>query len=307
MIWTLTLNAVLDHVYRVSEDVSDTTLAQQSEHLAAGKGINVSRAMACLGHRSVAVVLCGPDTESRYRAELRSQGVVPRLVVGIPQTRQHVTVLGPIASLHLRERGLPSASDAPVRLESALQDIRAGDDVAFCGSVAPGLPAGFLDRLMRAIIARGARVWVDTSGDDLRLSLRTGVYAVKVNAGEMAQAIGRPVPDRGAAAEVVRGLLADGLPLACLTLGRQGLVLGYRGQVVHAPIPLESSVSAVGSGDAVLAALLASHRENADAAVLAAAGVAAGAANAATASPGNLDSAQYRALMDCAMALVRPE
>ena len=122
----------------------------------------------------------------------------------------------------------------------------------------------------------------------------------------MEEAIGEPIPDYRAAAAVARRLLAEGVTLCCLTLGKRGLVLGCHGQVVHAPAPSVAPVSTVGSGDAVLAALLAGRCEGARAAMLAAAGAAAGAANAVTARPGRLDLTLYQALRESTAPLVRP-
>lgn len=305
MFWTLTLNGVLDHVYAVPEVVSDAAIAERSVHLAAGKGINVSRALSELGHRSVAVVVCGNDTASSYRAELGSLGVVPRLVIGLPQTRQHVTILRPRTPLHIRERGLEAVAGTPARIEIALDDVASGDDVAFCGSAADGLPPEFLLRLIRSLRSRGARVWVDMSGEPLRTALRAGAYGIKVNAAEMGEATGEPIGDYRTAAAVARRLLSAGVTLCCLTLGKSGLVLGYHGQVVHAPAPSVPSVSAVGSGDAVLAALLARRCQGDSAVGMAAAGAAAGAANAVTTRPGQLDLTLYRALRESTAPLVR--
>ena len=305
LLWTLTLNAVVDHVYRAPASPADTSVAEESCHVLSGKGLNVSRALACLGYLSTPVILCGPDTLSMYRSELLRLGAAGRLVPGLSRTRQHATVVSAAdqQAFHVRECGAAARPGTLRLLQRALSDVRAGDVVALCGSSAPGLPEGAVVRLLEAAADRGAAVWIDTSGAPLRRCLELRPQAVKVNAAELEAAIGRPIGSPDAAATAVQEVLGMGVRLVCVTLGRTGLVLGTDREVAFAPAPPLEAVSAVGSGDAALAALLAGAGDS-DLAVadLAALAAAAGAANALNLVPGSLDRSQFELLL----ARVRP-
>jgi len=306
--WTLTLNAVVDHVYRPPVVAVDSPIVEQAYHLLSGKGLNVSRALACLGHLSTAVILCGPDTADAYRLELRRLGVLARLVPALERTRQHVTVVRTPGrpEMHLRERGAASRPEAWELLLRGLSDVGPGDVVAFSGSSAPGIGAAAVAELLRAIAGRGASVWIDTSGEPLRLCLEQRPSTVKVNASEIAAALGSRVTSPAAAAAAARHLLAEGIQLVCITMGKHGLVLAQADAVVFAPAPSLSVASPVGSGDAVMAALLAGALEPGVAlADLAASAAAAGAANALNHTPGLLDRCRYLPLVAAIRPLIR--
>lgn len=307
LFWTVTLNPALDHVYRLPAGEGDAVLAEEAWHLPAGKGLNVARALSALGVPCVAVVLVSPDLAPTFRDEMIAHGVTPRLLPLLPRTRHHVTLLGaaPGTLHHVREVGAAAPADTPDRLKDALADCQPGDHVALSGSLAPGLPADLYARFARTLGARGANVWLDTSGEPLARALGAHLYGLKVNGQEASHALQRPVSSPDQAAAAARELAATGIRVVCITLGRQGLVLAHDGRTVYAPCPTVEQGSPVGSGDAALAALMTGTALQYDARHLAAAAAAAGAANARSLLPGSLSPETYAELLARGLSEVR--
>ncbi|MHB0877965.1 MAG: 1-phosphofructokinase family hexose kinase [Anaerolineae bacterium] len=297
MYWTVTLNAVIDHVYLLADTGADTTgLARESRHVPAGKGVNVSRALASLGATSVAVVVCDAMHAPRYRAALEKAGAQPRLVIARPDVRHHATIVQSDGRhLHARERGSECSPGCVEGVLAALADVAPGDSVALSGSLPPGLPADTYTGLIRHVQHRGATAWVDCEGTALASALTAAPHGVKVNGVEAGALWGVAVGDVAQAAAVGARFLDGGAAIACVTLGPAGLVIRARTGSVHARSTPPRAGSGVGSGDSALAAIMVATTEPrtlADTALFAAA---AGAANVGSTDPGTFAAADLAA------------
>lgn len=299
MLWTITLNATIDHTYQLGGLATSESLSANSQHTPSGKGFNVSRALATLSEMSIAVVVTGADTAARYLAEGRTLGFMVRPVPGLAATRQHATILtheGHIL-VHARERGEGVLPEAEILLWEALSDVRAGDSVAICGSQAPGYPSDLVPQLLTFVAKRGAHGWLDTSGQPLALGVRYAPFAVKVNAGEFASTLGLGRATQPQLVEGMRRLVGQGVALVCVTDGVAGLLLGGpEGVYAQAAVPIDA-VNAVGSGDATLAALMAGQVRGLPQTTLAAHAAAAGAANALSHGAGSFAREEFDMLV----------
>ncbi len=291
MFWTVTLNATVDHIYSLPTGGRDKALlAQSAVHVPAGKGINVSRALACLGTFSTAVVLVSPDEEARFHTSLSRSGIVSRLIPELERTRQHVTLLPADGSppLHVRERGEATGEDARLQIHEALSEVAAGDIVALCGSLPPGLPSPLYHDLIEELAGRGALVWLDSSGPPLVQALRGTAmpYGLKLNRQEAAEVLGAGLIDLNQAGAAVRELLGQGIEIVCVTLGAEGLILGTaEGLCLARPEPAPA-LNPVGSGDAALAGLMLSQARGTGLQAAARLATAAAAATTRTLVPG---------------------
>ncbi|MDX1675740.1 MAG: PfkB family carbohydrate kinase, partial [Longimicrobiales bacterium] len=137
--------------------------------------------------------------------------------------------------------------------------------LATCGSLLPGLPADFYARAGRRARERGARFVPDCDGEALAAAAPEADLLVP-NDREAARLLGRPVHGTASAMAAPRALLARYQPVerAVVTLGAEGAVAADGDGAWHAravpPSPEAAarlaSASAVGAGDAFLAALL---------------------------------------------------
>ena len=137
-----------------------------------------------------------------------------------------------------------------------------GGWVACCGSLPPGLPTDLYARVGVLARERGHRFVADCDGEALRLAVEAGCDLLVPNVHEAGRLLGREI---GATDAVVcaRALLDLGAPVAVVTLGADGAVaVSGEGAWTATPVlPPElrheaDGGSAVGAGDALLAALL---------------------------------------------------
>ncbi|HET9382772.1 MAG TPA: 1-phosphofructokinase family hexose kinase [Streptomyces sp.] len=256
MILTVTLNTALDITHRVP------ALTPHASHRVSevverpgGKGLNVARVLAALGHRVTATGFAGGVTGRAVREQLAgTPAVLDELVPVAGATRRTIAVVdgrtgdttqlnepGPLVSpaewsdfLRVYDRLLPRASA-----------------VALCGSLPPGVPVGAYAGLVRAARAAGVPVLLDTSGEPLRRGVAARPDVVKPNAEELAELTGSHEPLRA-----TQGARRRGARTVVASLGPRGLLaLTAQGRWRAAP-PGAVRGNPTGAGDSVCAALL---------------------------------------------------
>jgi 1-phosphofructokinase family hexose kinase len=197
------------------------------------------------------------------------------------------------------EAGPAVSGDEWSAFERAVLDESAqAPAICLCGSLPPGVPPERYGSLVANLRADAARVFVDSHGDALAAAAAGHPTAVKINAEEAAGLLGRGIATLDDALTAAATLRRGGISQVVITLGRAGSVLAHAGGVVHAEPPDVDTVSAVGSGDAFLAAYVAAQVEGAGPVGALRHGVAAGAANARTSWGGTFGRASYLGLLN---------
>ncbi len=270
--------------------------------VAGGKGLNVARAAATLGAAVHAVCLLSGHAGRWVADALAAEGVRASAVWGPGETRSVLSVAdratAGLTEFYERAPALGEATWAA--FEAAVGEALA--DAAWLtlsGSLPPGAPPDAYARLARRARERGVRVALDATGEPLAAGLAGAPDLVKVNAEEAAELAPGCAPGDGTALAAALRERAGQDAVAVVTLGADGAVLagpdgGWRGRA-----PAVGRYP-VGSGDALLAGLLAGLERGLDWRAALAAGLGAGAANAERAGQGRLDPARARALTEAA-------
>ncbi|WP_148591786.1 1-phosphofructokinase [Streptomyces sp. WAC01526] len=255
MILTVTLNAALDITYRVPRLHPHTTnrVTEVSER-PGGKGLNVARVLAALGHRTVATGFAGGSTGAALRALLAETEVTDALVPVGGATRRTVAVADAATgdTTQLNEPG-PVVSPAEWdtflgTYRELLADARA---VALCGSLPPGVPVDVYARLTRAARSAGVPVLLDTSGEPLRRGLAARPDLAKPNADELAALTGSTEPLRAA-----RDARRRGAHAVAASLGPDGMLAVTADGAWQAAPPRRIAGNPTGAGDSAVAGLL---------------------------------------------------
>ncbi|MGW8374306.1 1-phosphofructokinase family hexose kinase [Streptomyces sp. ODS28] len=259
MILTVTLNSALDLTYRVAGlAVHGSNRVEEASERPGGKGLNVARVLAGLGHDAVVTGLVGGGTGAALRAMLAAEGSVTDALVSVDgATRRTVGVVDTATgdTTQLNEPGPHVTSHEWEALLERYADLLPGADaVALCGSLPPGVPVGAYARLVRDARDAGVPVLLDTSGEPLRRGLAARPDVVKPNAEELAGVTGitgSTAPLRAARAAQRRGARA-----VVASLGAQGLIAVTQEGSWRAVPPESLSGNPTGAGDSAVAGLL---------------------------------------------------
>ncbi|MYY13383.1 hexose kinase [Streptomyces sp. SID4919] len=259
MILTVTLNAALDLTYRVP------SLRPHSSHRITevierpgGKGLNVARVLAALGHPVTVTGFAGGGTGRALRtalAGLDETGPLTDALVPVSgATRRTIAVVDAATgdTTQLNEPGpLVSPAEWNTFLERYDALLPTAAAVALCGSLPPGVPVGAYARLVRAARAASVPVLLDTSGEPLRRGVAARPDMVKPNADELAELTGSHEP-----AQAVRETRRRGAHAVVASLGPEGLLaVTPEGRWRAAP-PARVSGNPTGAGDSAVAGLL---------------------------------------------------
>lgn len=259
MILTVTPNPSLDRTYEIPALERGEVVRATGERMdPGGKGVNVSRAVAAAGRRTVAVLPLGGAPGALIADLLDAQGieVAPVLIAGA--TRSNIALAESDGVLTKINAPGPELSEAEQErlLDAVREQSHDADWIACCGSLPRGLaPSWYADAVTRAH-AGGARIALDTSGRALLEALRARPDVVKPNAEELAEAVGRPlatVGDALKAAEEVRGM---GARAVLASLGADGQLLVEDTGAWFATARVATVRSNVGAGDSSLAGFL---------------------------------------------------
>ncbi|PWI16379.1 1-phosphofructokinase [Streptomyces sp. Act143] len=256
MILTVTLNTALDITYRVralkphaSHRVSEVT------ERPGGKGLNVARVLAALGHEVTVTGFTGGATGRVLQDHLTATpGIVDALLPVAGATRRTIAVVDEQTgdTTQLNEPGPAVAPPEWSAFQEAYEDLLASADaVALCGSLPPGVPVGAYAGLVRTARAAGVPVLLDTSGEPLRRGVAARPDIIKPNAEELAELTGSHEPLRATQDARRRGARA-----VVASLGTDGLLATAPEGRWRAVPPTRVHGNPTGAGDSAVAGLL---------------------------------------------------
>ncbi|MFF1601114.1 1-phosphofructokinase family hexose kinase [Streptomyces mirabilis] len=256
MILTVTPNTALDITYRVRSLRPHTAhrVTEVTER-PGGKGLNVARVLAALGHEVTVTGFTGGATGRALRDQLAdTPGVVDALIPVSGSTRRTIAVVDTTTgdTTQLNEPGPEITPAEWAAFQEAYEVLlRSASAVALCGSLPPGVPVGAYAGLIKAARSAGVPVLLDTSGEPLRRGVAARPDLVKPNADELAELTGSHDPSRATQDARRRGARA-----IVASLGPQGLLALTPEGRWHATPPAREHGNPTGAGDSAVAGLL---------------------------------------------------
>ena len=282
---TVTLNAAVDKTYRVEGFCLDRVFRVDAGRVVAGgKGINVARVLHTLGVAVMATGFLGGHNGAFILDSLNQEGIPGDFVWTQGESRVCLAVIDPIGGTQteLNEVGPEIHPEEVAALEDKLGELLPRFDyVTLSGSAPPSVPDDFHARVIRMAHDLGTKVVLDSSGALLQHGVQAVPWMVKPNRAELTAIFGREPVGLEDALEMARQLHTKGIEIVVVTLGKQGAIWVSVEGAWFAQPPEVEFVSAVGSGDSMLAAMLYAVIQGMPAPDVLRWGVAAGAANAA--------------------------
>lgn len=257
---TLTMNPALDISTTAPSVVPTSKLrCAKPQYDPGGGGINVARVAHVLGG-SVAAVFPSGGPSGRVLEDLLAAEHVPSRSVRIggsvresfavtdQRTDEQYRFVLPGPELTLREQD---------ECLAALADAASGARfIVASGSLPPGVPTDFYQRVGDVAAAAGARFVLDTSGPALQRA-RTGIYLLKPSIRELRESIGGELTTRTEQVSAARSWIRSGkCEVIVLSLGAGGalaITADYDEWFASIDMPVRS---AVGAGDAMVGAIV---------------------------------------------------
>lgn len=256
-ILTVTLNPTIDGAAEADRIRPLHKIRTSNErYCAGGGGINVARVVTALGGKAAAVYLAGGATGALLEALVADAGIAGQRIAIEGDTR--------IAhAVHERATGLeyrfvpegPEITSAEWQACRAAVAERSWDYLVASGSLPRSAPVEAYAELAALARHRQARLVLDTSGPALAAALEERVFLVKPSLGELEALVGHSLAEdeaRFAAADELVG--AGKAAVVALSLGSDGALLVTKAARLRLRPPPVKARSAVGAGDAFVAA-----------------------------------------------------
>ncbi|MEV7243354.1 MULTISPECIES: 1-phosphofructokinase [unclassified Streptomyces] len=259
MILTVTPNPSLDRTYEVPSLERGEVIRASGERMdPGGKGVNVSRAVAAAGRRTVAVLPLGGAPGALVAELLAGQGIEVAPVPVAGATRSNIALAeadGVLTKINAPGPDL-SPAEQELLLDTVREQSRDADWIACCGSLPRGLAPSWYAEVVTRAHAGGARIALDTSGRALQEALRARPDVVKPNAEELSEAVARPLATVGDALKAAEELRGMGAGAVLASLGADGQLLVDGTGAWFGSARVRTVRSNVGAGDSSLAGFL---------------------------------------------------
>jgi 1-phosphofructokinase len=230
----------------------------------AGKALNISRALAWLGQKSIASGWWGQEDFDQMQAHLAQ--ACPRIETQITPvkgfTRINVTILDQSQhkELHLRA---PSSLVSQIAFDALQKDLQQHIQAHTVSVLAGALPGVSFKRRVLSLAqsclqASSTRLVVDAHGPVFQSLVDAGLpWLIKPNVAELGELLGTSVPNRLPSLIKAARTLTDRVPVVLISRGRLGALLVTQDHAWQGHcLDQGRVVSTVGCGDYLLAGFL---------------------------------------------------
>ncbi len=259
MITTVTLNPAIDKTITVEQFRLNTVnrVLSVNEDLG-GKGINVSKVLHHLKHKTVACGFIGEANYGLVQPHIKRLGLSTDFVWVDALTRINTKIIDPIekSTTDINETGFTVSRVQIEQLKIMLQAYaKQSSFMVFSGSVCKGIDMDGYQTLVEAV---APTPWVlDADRDVLRTGLELQPYLIKPNIHELEDLLRMKLETNQDIVREVRSLMQRYKIHYCLvSMGEKGSVLIKQDLAYHAKALDVELVTTVGAGDAMLAGFL---------------------------------------------------
>ncbi|AJY50300.1 1-phosphofructokinase [Halomonas sp. KO116] len=258
----ITLNPALDLAFNLDALVLGSVNRPTSAQLeAAGKGVNVARVLAELGHSVTVSGFLGSENDAPFALAFKQLGLadafvrVPgstRINAKLAEQGGRVTDINgpgmPIDATHLQ-----TLIDT---LDAELSSATPPQAVVVAGSLPPGLSLEGFRQLLEHLNASGVPLWVDTSGPALNAAIDAHPAGIKPNENELADWAGDTRDTTPARLAAAKRLHQSGIAHALVSAGAEGVLWVNAQGAWHATPPKVTATNTVCAGDTFVAGML---------------------------------------------------
>lgn len=301
MIFAITLNVSIDRRYVVENArTGAVNRVKECAYTAGGKGLNVARIVYKLGAPVTAGGIAGGDAGRYILRSLDAEGIPHRFSQAEGESRSCINIYDAVTGTQTEylEPGMKVAGN---EFQAFLRvfDEMCGQCpiITMSGSLPGGLPAGTYADLIARARAKNAKVFLDSSGEALRLALPARPFYIKPNEDEIAALTGCDAACEEAVFAAAEEVRRGGIERVVVSMGKKGAVLACSEGLFLARPPEIKTTNTVGCGDAMTAAFAVAEMKCMSPKEALRFAVAASAASALNIATGGLDTADMQSLL----------
>ena len=301
--WCVSANPAIDKRMRVSTLIPGRVNRINEVHAApGGKAAHVAMVLQTLGADPLWIGFAGGLTGTQLLDGLRSLGIRVQPITASVDTRTNLEIIDDCGDVtELLEPGLPIGTKEWKSFFETCNKFfsqSANGIVIASGSLPTGADPAFYAKLTALVHQHRHKMFLDTSGEPLRLALAAAPDFIKPNQEEAEWLIGQTISDSQSWKNAADRLVQLGARSAIVSLGKDGFVwqVGAGQNTYHAKSSNVTVTSSVGCGDATVAAFAYAMSAGLSVEQTLRLAAACGAANCLAESPGRVREVDVKAL-----------
>ncbi len=296
LVVVLTPNPAVDVTYRVDDQgIGQTHRVSEVSKRPGGKGVNVARVLASLGHHTLNILPLGGSAGNWIVQELTALGLEIAVTPIAQDTRTTVAVVGGTKhpTLFAEPGPVISRTESDELLRSIREACVGATILVVSGSLPPGLSGDDLTQWVEAAHTAGALALVDAGGQALTSAARAGADFLKPNESELREATG--ISDVLAGAEL---LLSAGAGTVVVSRGERGIIAVSSESCHQVEAVPDITGNPTGAGDAATAGIVSAILEGLGLHIALKRAAALGAAAVLSPVAGEVDLGKYRRFIE---------
>lgn len=302
MIITVTLNASIDRTTKINNfSAGKINRIPQPIELAGGKGLNVSRALINFGYQDkvISTGFLGGIFGQRLEELLKVDQIRYDFYKIKNNTRCCLALIDEANKqiTEINENG-PYISQEELtgffeKLELLCKNAKI---LVVAGSLPLSLPEDTYAQIINIGKKHGLLTIIDAKENVLKYGIGSEPYIIKPNRTEAEDLLDFELKDEN---DFIKGIyfLSDYCKIACITLDKDGCIIGNKKEIYRVYNPEIKLVNTVGSGDSFLAGMIHAFLNDKDISDMGKYGIASGSANAMTDRAGFFSLASFNELL----------
>lgn len=256
MITTITFNPSIDRMYRVSSmNIGEVQRVVSAKATAGGKGINVTKVCKILQEEPLAMGFLGGYNGEFIKEELRKLDIKSKFTKINQETRNCLNIItDDKVSTEFLEKG-PILEDGDLeKFEHDIKGVIKNTKILVAsGSYCENIPLDYYEKIGNLCRENNVKFILDTSGEPLKVALKSKPYLIKPNTDEIKQLLNIDIQSRDEVISAGKKLIEMGAENVCISLGKDGMIYLNAEEVYEAKVPKIEAVNTVGSGDSTIA------------------------------------------------------
>jgi tagatose 6-phosphate kinase len=256
MITVITFNPSIDRLYKIDKfEIGSVQRANFVNATAGGKGLNVAKVLKKLGQDVNNIGFLGGFNGEYIKKQLKDMGIENKFTKIEEETRICLNIIDENnISTEVLENGPNITKEEVDEFEKNLNEILDKTKVLVAsGSLARGLPKDYYLKIGNLCKKKGIKFILDSSGESLKLGIKSKPYLIKPNTDELEYLSGIKIKDVDDVINIAKSILLEGVENVCISMGKHGMVLVNKDFVYKVEIPKIDIVNTVGSGDSSIA------------------------------------------------------
>lgn len=256
MITTITFNPSIDRMYKVnSMNIGEVQRVVSANATAGGKGINVTKVCKILQEEPLAMGFLGGYNGEFIKEELRKLDIKTKFTKVKQETRNCLNIItDDKVSTEFLEKGPIIENSDLYKFENDIKEVIKDTKILVAsGSYCQNMPLNYYEKIGNVCRENNVKFILDTSGEPLKVALKSKPYLIKPNTDEIKQLLDIDIESRDEVICAGKKLIEMGAENVCISLGKDGMIYLNESEIYEVKVPKIEAVNTVGSGDSTIA------------------------------------------------------